>query len=399
MPSAASPATPWSARTNAGCGNPVVLVAALTLSIWLYLLLARGGFWRMREERFFARPSNSPPRVAVVIPARNEAGSVAAVVTSVLRQDYPDPFQVFLVDDHSTDDTARIALGAARDAGKSGLMEIVPAPPLPSGWTGKLWALSEGIRRAAAFQPDWYWFTDADVVHSPGTLAKLVTKAESGWDLVSLMVRLRCETFAEKATVPAFLFFFFKLYPPAWISDPSRIAAGAAGGCLLVRREALEQAGGVAAIRGEVIDDCALAREVKRSGGKVWLGLTSASHSIRGYGTFAAVAGMISRTAYTQLRYSSLLLAGTVAGMFVTYLLPPLLALTAKPPAAVLGGLAWLLMSVAYAPSLRFYGRSVLWAPVLPLVSLFYTGATLASAVRYWNGRGVTWKDRFQSTP
>ncbi len=382
----------------AGSGDRVVLGAAFTLSIWLYLLLARGGFWRMREERLDARPSNSPPRVAVIIPARNEAVSLAAAVTSVLRQDYPGPFQVFLVDDHSTDDSAHSALGAARDAGKSGLLEVVPAPPLPPGWTGKLWALSEGIRRAASFQPDWYWFTDADVVHSPGTLSSLVAKAESGWDFVSLMVKLRCETFAEKAAVPAFLFFFFKLYPPAWISDRGRITAGAAGGCLLVRREVLERAGGVEAIRGEVIDDCALAREVKRSGGKVWLGLTSASHSIRGYGTFAAIAGMISRTAYTQLRYSSLLLAGTVAGMFVTYLLPPLLALTATPPAAVLGGLAWLLMSLAYAPSLRFYGRSVLWAPVLPLVALFYTGATVASAVRYWSGRGAAWKDRFQAT-
>ncbi len=352
----------------------------------------------MREERLDARPSNSPPRVAVIIPARNEAVSIAAAVTSVLGQDYLGPFQVFLVDDHSTDDTAHVARGAACDAGRSGLLEVVPTPPLPPGWTGKLWALSEGIRRAKSFQPNWYWFTDADVVHSPGTLSSLVAKAESGWDLVSLMVRLRCETFAEKATVPAFLFFFFKLYPPAWISDPSRIAAGAAGGCLLVRREALERAGGVEAVRGEVIDDCALAREVKRSGGKVWLGLTPASHSIRGYGTFAAIAGMISRTAYTQLRYSSLLLAGTVAGMFVTYLLPPLLALTATPPAAVLGGLAWLLMSLAYAPSLRFYGRSVLWAPVLPLVALFYTGATVASAVRYWSGRGAAWKDRFQAT-
>ena len=382
----------------AGSGDLVFLAAAFTLSIWLYLLLARGSFWRMSEERLDACSSNSLPPVAVIIPARNEAVSVAAAVSSVLRQEYPGPFQVFLVDDHSTDDTANVARGAARDTGKSGLLKVVPAPPLPPGWTGKLWALSEGIRRAAPFQPGLYWFTDADVVHSPGTLAKLVAKAESGWDLVSVMVMLRCETFAEKAAVPAFLFFFFKLYPPAWIKDPGHNTAGAAGGCLLVRREALERAGGIEAIRGEVIDDCALAREVKRSGGKVWLGLTSASHSIRGYGTFAAIAGMISRTAYTQLRYSSLLLAGTVAGMFVTYLLPPLLVLTAKPPAAVLGGLAWLLMSLAYAPSLRFYGRSVLWAPVLPLVALFYTGATIASAIRYWSGRGAAWKDRFQAT-
>jgi hopene-associated glycosyltransferase HpnB len=383
----------------AGSGDLVVLAAALTLLIWLYLLLARGRFWRVREERLDARPSNSSPRVAVIIPARNEAVSVAAAVSSVLRQDYPGPFQVFLVDDHSTDHTAQVARGAARDAGKSGLLEVVPAPPLPPGWTGKLWALSEGVCRAAPFQPDLYWFTDADVVHSRGTLAKLVAKVESGWDLVSLMVRLRCETFAEKATVPAFLFFFFKLYPPAWTRDPGHTTAGAAGGCLLVRREALERAGGIETIRGEVIDDCALAREVKRSGGKVWLGLTAASHSIRSYGTFAAIAGMISRTAYTQLRYSPLLLAGTVAGMFVTYLLPPLLSLTVKPPAAVLGGLAWLLMSVAYVPSLRFYRRSVLWAPSLPLVALFYTGATVASAKHYWRGRGAAWKDRFQATP
>ena len=210
------------------------------------------------------------------------------------------------------------------------------------------------------------------------------------------MVKLQCETLAEKALIPAFVFFFFMLYPPAWTEDPKRATAGAAGGCILLRWAALDRIGGIAAIRGELIDDCALAKAVKKSGGKLWLGLTSKSRSIRSYGTFGEIGRMISRTAFWQLRHSTALLAGTVAGMFITYMLPPLLVFSGKLVPAGLGAYAWILMIAGYAPTLRFYGVSMLWAPLLPLVALFYTGATVHSAVQYWSGRGGEWKGRAQ---
>jgi hopene-associated glycosyltransferase HpnB len=321
----------------------------------------------------------------VVIPARNEARVVGQAVASVARQDYAGPFEIFVVDDHSTDGTAE----AARSA------RVIEAGPLPEGWTGKVWAVSEGVRAAGAFRPDYYLFTDADIVHAPDNLGRLVALAEvGGYDLVSLMVLLRCETLAERALIPAFVFFFLKLYPPRWIASTGHTTAGAAGGCILIRREALERVGGVAAIRGKLIDDCALARAVKRSGGRIWLGLTRATRSIREYGTFGEVGSMISRTAFTQLGYSPLLLAGTVAGMFAIYLLPPVLAMGFRAwPAA----LAWVIMMAVYAPVLRLYGRSLAWAPVLPLVALFYTAATVNSAWRYWRGQGGEWKGRAQA--
>ena len=364
----------------------MTVLAALALLIWLYMLLGRGFFWWTREARLTTAP---PPlrRVAVVIPARNEAPVIGKAVASLAAQDYSGPFEIFVVDDHSTDGTAEAAHGA----------HVLAAGPLPDGWTGKLWAVSEGIRAATAFEADYFLLTDADVVHAPRNLSRLVAHADAGgYDLASLMVELRCETLAERALIPAFVFFFLKLYPPRWIASAKHSTAGAAGGCLLVRRDALERIGGIVAIRGELIDDCALARAVKRNGGRVWLGLTSEARSIREYASFAEVGNMISRTAFTQLGYSPLLLAGTVAGMAAIYLLPPVLALGFHAwPAA----LAWLLMMASYAPVLRLYRRSLLWAPTLPLVALFYTAATVVSAVEYWMGRGGTWKGRTQAGP
>ena len=359
--------------------------AALAVAvIWLYLLVGRGYFWWTREAQLASRPA-PPRRVAVVIPARNEAPLIGKAVASLAAQDYPGPFEVFVVDDHSTDGTAEAALGA----------HVVAAGPLPDGWTGKLWAVAEGIRAAAAFEADYFLFTDADVVHAPGNLSRLVAHAEAGgFDLASLMVELRCEALAERALIPAFVFFFLKLYPPRWIASSKHATAGAAGGCILVRRDALERIGGIAAIRGELIDDCALAKAVKRGGGRVWLGLTSQARSIRQYASFAEVGRMISRTAFTQLGYSSLLLAGTVLGMATIYLLPPVLALGFR---SWLAALAWLVMMVAYTPVLRLSRRSLAWAPALPLVALFYTAATVASAVQYWMGRGGAWKGRTQA--
>ncbi len=362
----------------------MTVLAALVVLVWLYLLLGRGFFWWTREADFANAPA-PPRRVAVVIPARNEAQVVGKAVASLAAQDYAGPIEIFVVDDHSTDGTAEAARGA----------HVLQAGPLPEGWTGKLWAVSEGVRAAAAFEPDYFLLTDADVVHAPGNLSRLVALAEArGYDLASLMVELRCETLAERALIPAFVFFFLKLYPPRWIASSKHSTAGAAGGCMLLRREALERIGGIAGIRGELIDDCALARAVKRGGGRVWLGLTSAARSIREYNSFGEVGRMISRTAFTQLGYSPVLLAGTVLGMFAIYLLPPVLALVFR---SWLAAVAWLMMMAAYAPVLRLYRRPLAWAPALPLVALFYTVATVVSAVRYWAGRGGAWKGRTQA--
>jgi hopene-associated glycosyltransferase HpnB len=330
------------------------------------------------------------PGVAVVIPARNEAAGIPQALESLAGQ---APAHIVVVDDASDDGTA----DAARRAAPPGLVTVIAGEPLPAGWTGKLWAVDQGVRHAARFPAEYLLLTDADIVHGSGTLAALVGRAQSGgYDMVSYMATLHCGTLAERALVPAFVYFFLALYPPAWIRDPRRRTAGAAGGCILIRRDALERIGGIASIRGELIDDCALARAVKQSGGRVWLGLSAGTRSIRRYSTFAEIERMIARTAFTQLRHSSLLLAATVAALAVTYLLPPALAIAAPPRAAALGAAAWLLMSATYFPALRFYRRSILWAPLLPAVALFYAWATVHSAIDSWRGAGGMWKGRPQ---
>ena len=369
------------------------LAGAAALTIWIYLLAGRGGFWRMRD----APPEGSlpavAPRVVAVIPARNEALVVARAIGSLARQRYPGEFHIVLVDDESTDGTA----GAARGAAPAGLLDVVRAGRVPEGWTGKLWAASEGIRAARSFQAEYLLLTDADIVHPPENLSALVARAGSGgYDMVSYMATLECRTLAERALIPAFVFFFFMLYPPVWIRSLRRRTAAAAGGCILIRREMLERVGGLAVIRGQVIDDCALARAVRRQGGRVWLGLSAATRSVRGYATWAEIGRMISRSAFAQLHHSVWLLIGTVLGLALTYMLPPVLALTAPAPAAALGACGWLLMSIAYWPSLRFYRRSPLWAPLLPAIAAFYLGATIHSAVCYWRGAGGMWKGRAQ---
>jgi hopene-associated glycosyltransferase HpnB len=368
---------------------------AFSVAVWLYLLAARGAFWRMREAPPQGILPAAAPSVVAVVPARNEAETVGRTVASLAAQRYPGAFHIVLVDDASTDGTA----GAARAAASPAILTVMRGRPLPPGWSGKLWAVDQGVREAARFSPDYLLLTDADIAHPPGNLAALVARAESGpVDLVSYMATLRCRTFAERALVPAFVFFFFMLYPPAWVADPRRATAGAAGGCMLVKRAALERIGGIPAIRGELIDDCALARAVKAGGGQVWLGLSAATHSLRGYGSLAEIGHMISRTAFTQLRYNPALLAGTAAGLAVTYLLPPALALASPgAPARWLGAAAWAMMAVAWFPALRFYRRSPLWAPFLPLVAAFYLAATFHSAVSYWRGRGGMWKGRAQA--
>jgi hopene-associated glycosyltransferase HpnB len=326
------------------------------------------------------------------VPARNEAAVVGEAIASLLAQDYRGDFSVVLVDDNSTDGTAEIARAAAR--GKEDHLTIVAARALPSGWTGKLWALSEGVRQVAT-PPALYLFTDADIAHHPTNVAELVARLESERrDLVSLMVKLRCESFAERFLIPPFVFFFALLYPFAWSNDPRKRTAAAAGGCVLIRRSAYERIGGYEAIKGALIDDCALAREVKR-GGSIWLGLTQQTRSLRPYPQIADIWNMVARTAYTQLDHSPLILAATVLGMALTYLAPPFLLL-AGGGAAWLGGLSWAAMALSYAPMLRFYRRSLLWSPLLPAAALVYLAATIDSAWRYWRGRGGEWKGRVQ---
>ena len=364
------------------------LIGAVSLGAWIYLIFARGGYWRMQEWPE-PLPGLAPKSVAVVIPARNEEAVIGRALASLLAQDFGGPLHIYLVDDHSTDGTVA---AAGADQG----LTILSAGPLPKGWTGKVWALSEGLKHALVRKPEYILLTDADIVHSPGNIAGLVARAElHNLDLVSYMVKLQCGTLAERLCIPAFVYFFFELYPPGWIARPDLATAGAAGGCILVRSSALKRMGGMAAIRGELIDDCALARAVKQTGA-IWLGLTSQTQSIREYRTFGEIHRMIARTAFTQLRYSATWLAVAIAAMVIIYLAPPLLILTRDPLAMALAAGSWLLMTISYVPVLRFYGRSLAIAPLLPLIALFYLIATVDSAIRYWTGRGGLWKGRVQ---
>jgi hopene-associated glycosyltransferase HpnB len=358
-------------------------------------------FWRLRPFDDDVIEHAAPPRwprVVAIIPARNEAATIGETTNALLRQDYPGEFSFIVVDDHSEDETPRIAQQFAKQHDAQSRVQILLASPLPPGWTGKLWALDEAVRHVGPQAPEFYWFTDADVVHAPDTLRRLVARTEQDrLALVSLMVLLQAKTLPERALIPAFLFFFLKLYPPRWIADPNARTAGAAGGCVLLRRSALEKIGGLAAIRSEVIDDCSLARAVKHAAGPIWMGVTRASHSLRAYVTFAEIRDLIARTAFTQLRYSALLLAGTLAGLLLTYIAPVALVFTHPVTARILALAAWLLMSLTFLPTVRFYRLSPLWAPLLPLAALFYAYATWLSAVRYWFNRGAQWKGRAQA--
>ena len=375
----------------------MIVVALLAFLAWAYLLLGRGLFWRVRLDA--PPPLRTAPPVVAVVPARDEAEVVGETVRALLGQEYPGPFRVVLVDDGSGDGTAEVALAAARGAPER--LEVVRAEPTPPGWAGKVWAMAEGVRHAEAAMPEarYVLLTDADIAHEPTSLAGLVARAEAGGlDLASQMVRLSTETWAERALIPAFVFFFAMLYPFGWVGSRKRRTAAAAGGCMLVRREALERIGGLAAIKGALIDDCALAAAIK-PGGAVWLGHADATRSTRVYGSAGAVWRMVARTAYTQLGHSPLLLALTVLGMLVVYVAPPLLALFGHGLAAFLGLLAWITMAAAYLPTLRYFGLSALWAPALPLVALFYVGATVDSARRHRAGRGGEWKGRTYGSP
>jgi hopene-associated glycosyltransferase HpnB len=377
----------------------LVFVSLIVLVIWLLLFFAWGNFWQIWEfdsdrAQFPAPPEW--PRVTAVVPARNEAASIEAVIRAFAAQDYAGGFSVIVVDDHSDDGTAQLAFRAATDTNAASRVRVMSAPELIGGWTGKLWALHAGVNESAA--AEFYWFTDADVVHAPDTLRRLVSRAQAGsLDLTSLMVLLRAETFAESLLIPAFLYFFLMLYPPKWIANRNSRTAGAAGGCILLRQAALKRVGGLAAIRDEVIDDCALARAVKRSGGTIWMGLTRASRSLRSYEHFSQIRDMIARTAFTQLRYSPILLTGTLVAMILTFVLPLALTFSANIRVWPFALAAWCLMTASFLPTVTCYRLRAIWAPLLPLAALFYTYATCLSAARYWLGRGGQWKGRSQA--
>jgi hopene-associated glycosyltransferase HpnB len=376
----------------------ILFISAVALAAWVYLIGFRGGFWRSRPVLEAGTPTGDAS-VAVVVPARNEAENVRQSLGSLLAQAYPGSLRIVLVDDNSTDGTAQIA--AALDAGER--LETVKGAPLPVGWSGKMWAVHQGLAHEAARAADYVLLTDADVVHAPDHVALLVAKAErDGLDLVSEMVRLHCATAAERALIPAFVFFFQMLYPFRWVVDARRRTAGAAGGTMLVRRAALDGVGGVERIRQRLIDDCALAREIKRNGCRIWLGHSDVRHvggearaeSTRVYAEARDVWNMIVRTAYEQLHRSLLMLVGCVAGMALLYCAPPLMVVLAHGTARWVAIAAWLLMAVCFQPTLRRYGRSPLWGLALPGIAVFYVCATVDSAVRHYRGRGGEWKDR-----
>jgi hopene-associated glycosyltransferase HpnB len=374
------------------------LIAAFPLAIWIYLFLGRGNFWLLREDQTESKPLDHWPRVVSIIPARNEAETIARALASLAKQEYPGEFSILVVDDHSDDGTPGLALEAAKETGAAGRIRIHLSADLPPGWTGKLWAMNEGVRTAAEQTPDFFWFTDADIEQAPDALRRLVSRAEKdSLELASLMVLLQAKTFPERLLVPPFLYFFLMLYPPRWIADPGARTAGAAGGCILLRRAALERIGGFAAIRTEVIDDCTLARAVKKSGGKIWMGLTRSSVSLRGYGSFAEIRDLIARTAFTQLRYSLVLLAATLTGLFVTYLLAWILFFATEGGPWLLVDTAIALMTATFLVTVRYYNLSWVWAFTLPIAAVFYGYATCVSAVRYSLGRGGQWKGRAQA--
>lgn len=370
----------------------------LCIATWTYLLTAHGNFWRVsRFQATVPPPAAIDGTVAVVIPARDETGVIARTVQSLLRQSCADSIRIFVVDDHSSDGTAEAARHAAQASARAKALTVIAGCSLPAEWTGKLWAVQQGIEQAMRLNPRFLFLTDADISHSPNNVATLVAIAEEGnYDLTSFMVKLHCRSLAERLLIPPFVFFFFLLYPPNWIRDPRRKVAGAAGGCMLIRPQALERAGGIAAIRNQIIDDCALARAVKQSGGRVWLGMTPDTRSTRAYRSFADIERMIARSAFNQLQHSACLLCGALLGLIITYLLPLALLLSGDKMLATIGALAWLLMSVAYLPMVRFYGLDWLWALTLPLSACFYLLATMHSAWKYWMGRGGEWKGRTQ---
>ncbi|HEY9617216.1 MAG TPA: glycosyltransferase [Microcoleaceae cyanobacterium] len=406
-------------------GFLLLTLSELSVVIWLILLGLRGGFWQcdqVLESEGDGRDGEGEgeyPTVWAVIPARNEAELLPVTLRSLLQQDYPGQLRVILVDDHSTDGTATTAQATAAALGQAEQLTVLAAEPLPTGWSGKLWAMDQGVQKALTGSPDYILLTDADICHDRSNLRRLVSQArQRNLSMASVMVRLRCESGWEQLLIPAFVFFFQKLYPFRWVNDPHRATAAAAGGCILIRREALEQIGGLQTIRQALIDDCALAQAVKSRGNEndgvgegdprsgislqsannIWLGLSDLTCSLRPYPSLQTIWDMVARTAYTQLNYSPLLLIGTLIGMTVIYLIPPIALavgiVLGHRAIAFTGLMGWLLMTLAYSPIVRFYRCSPVFAVSLPAIALLYTCMTIDSAWRHWQKKGGAWKGR-----
>ena len=369
----------------------MIFLAVLTLIIWLYLLCAHGRFWQSGPILSVSYPSRFPA-VAVVVPARDEAPLIEATLRSLLAQDYGGPLRVILTDDNSTDGTGAIARGIGDPR-----LTVIAGAPRPAGWSGKLWAVAQGVEEAGVEEAggaEFVLLTDADIIHDRAHVSALVSRIERfDLDLVSEMVKLACDSWAERALVPAFVFFFQLLYPFAWVNDGLKATAAAAGGTILIRRRALQRIGGIESVRGALIDDVALAAAVKK-GGRIWLGHADLARSVRPYPSVADIWRMIARTAFVQLRFSLVLLAATTLGMALVWLLPPAMALFGHGLIFWCGLCGWLMLAGSYLPTLRRFGRSVLWAPLLPLIAAFYMAATIGSAANHYLGRGVAWKGR-----
>jgi hopene-associated glycosyltransferase HpnB len=376
----------------------VTILALLSLALWIALLLFWHQFWRT-DQRLPSEPEGLArwPSVVAVIPARNEAATIVTCLESLAAQDYAGRFRIVVSNDSSTDDTAELATEFARTL-PAGKITVIDAGPLPGDWAGKMWALNEGLRSLGSEQPEFFWLSDADIRHAPMTLRLLVSKAVGErLALTSLMVRLSCRTFWEKLLVPPFIFFFGLLYPFRAVNDPGSPIAAAAGGAILIRRDALEAIGGLQSIGDAIIDDCALARAVKQSGRRIWLGLADHSQSLRDYPDLADLWAMVSRSAYHQLGYSPLLLVLTMLGLAITFLVPPfaILATPLVPPIAAISGIvAWALMVMAYLPTVRYHGLADPWALTLPAAALIYAAMTASSALDYHSGRKQRWRER-----
>lgn len=377
--------------------------ALASLVAWLWLLLGQGFFWRTDVRLPPGREPEPWPSVCVVVPARDEAAVLPVSLPSLLAQDYPGRAEVFLVDDGSTDGTGRLARELADRHGGLPLTVGSPGEP-PAGWTGKLWAVRHGIGLARARAPEYLLLTDADIAHAPDSLRRLVAAARTGgFDVVSQMARLRVESFWERMVVPAFVYFFAQLYPFRRIGRDGSRTAAAAGGCVLLRAEAAERARIPDAIRQAVIDDVALARAVKAGGGRIWLGLADGVDSVRPYPRLDDLWRMVSRSAYAQLRHSPVLLAGTVAGLVLVYLVPPVAVVAGlaveSTQAVAAGAAAWLVMTGTYLPMLRHYRQPPWLAPLLPFTAFLYLLMTVDSAVQHHRGRGAAWKGRTYTRP
>ncbi|WP_346080872.1 glycosyltransferase [Actinocorallia cavernae] len=378
-------------------------ITVVSLAAWCWLLLCQGFFWRTDVRLPRRREPEAWPSVCVVVPARDEAAVLPASLPSLLAQDYPGRAEVFLVDDGSTDGTGELARALSERHGGLPLTVGSPGEP-PAGWTGKLWAVRHGIALARAREPEYLLLTDADIAHAPDSLRELVAAAHGGgFDVVSQMARLRVESRWERLVVPAFVYFFAQLYPFRWIGRPGSRTAAAAGGCVLLRAGMAEKARIPDAIRHAIIDDVALARAVKGAGGRVWLGLADRVDSVRPYPRLGDLWRMVSRSAYAQLRHSPPLLLGTVAGLALVYLVPPVAVLAGaaagSAPVAVAGALAWAVMAGTYLPMLRYYRQPLWLAPLLPYTAFLYLLMTVDSAVQHYRGRGAAWKGRTYARP